>query len=52
MTTLNGSNADYRGTSADTKPTEGVAINSLYLELDTNTFYYFNGEDWSVLGGD
>lgn len=52
MTTLNGSNADYRGTSADTKPTENVEINSLYLELDTNTFYYFNGEGWAVVGGD
>ena len=37
---------DYRCVSGDTKPTEGVAVNSLALELDTGDVYYFDGEEW------
>lgn len=50
-------NADFelKGLSADEKPTEinGVAVhqNSLFLELDTGKFYYFDGEDWAEMGG-
>ena len=40
----------YQGLSTDTKPTEDVAINSLFLELDTGDFYYFDGSDWNKVG--
>ena len=44
---------DYKGKSTDTKPTN-CAINSLYLELDTGNFYYYDGEQpdpWKLVGG-
>jgi hypothetical protein len=40
----------YEGLSTDTKPTEDVAPNSLFLELDTGDFYYFDGSDWAKVG--
>lgn len=49
--TLNGSRANYMGLSTDTKPTEGVQINTIFLELDTGDFYYFDGENWQIIGG-
>lgn len=49
--TLNGANADYMGESTDTKPTEDISVNTLYLELDTGDFYYFNGTTWKKVGG-
>lgn len=42
---------DWRGLSTDEKPTENVAINDLFLEVDTGKGYYFNGSDWSEIGG-
>lgn len=48
--TLNGSRADYVGLSTDTKPTDAL-VNSLFLELDTGVFYYFDGSDWAKVGG-
>lgn len=51
MTTLNGASADYRGLSTDEKP-EDVAVNSLFLEVDTLDFYYFDGEEWHKCGGE
>lgn len=50
MITLNGSGADLKGVSTDDKPTD-VAVNTLFLELDTGIFYYFTGETWSEVGG-
>lgn len=41
---------EYKGLSTDTKPTT-CAVNSLFLELDTGDFYYFDGETWSKVGG-
>lgn len=41
----------YQGLSADEKPSQEVPINSLYLELDTNDFYYFDGSNWAKVGG-
>lgn len=41
----------FKGLSTDTKPTENVAVNSLFLELDTGDFYYFNGTTWAKVGG-
>ena len=43
--------ADYKGLSTDTKPTETVGLNALFLELDTGDFYYFNGTQWEKVGG-
>ena len=40
----------YEGLSTDTKPTENVVQNSLFLELDTGDFYYFDGSDWQKVG--
>lgn len=40
----------YVGLHADAKPTEGVGVNSLFLELDTKDVYYFNGTTWVKCG--
>lgn len=42
---------DWCGLSTDSKPTENVAVNDLFLELDTGNFYYFNGTSWATVGG-
>lgn len=41
---------EYKGLSTDTKPTN-CAVNSLFLELDTGDFYYFDGTTWAKVGG-
>ena len=55
MVTMNdqrqGDMHEFLGVSTDTKPTNDVAVNSLFLELDTGDFYYFDGEDWQKVGG-
>lgn len=51
MITKNGQTADLIGLSTDVKPTEDVATNTLFLELDTGDFYYFNGTTWAKVGG-
>lgn len=38
----------YWGTSDDEKPTN-VPKNSIYFELDTCSFYYFDGEQWGEM---
>ena len=40
---------EYSGLSSDTKPSN-VPVNTLFLELDTGDFYYFDGEDWEKVG--
>lgn len=40
---------EYKGLSTDEKPAD-CAENSLFLELDTGKFYYFDGEAWNELG--
>lgn len=42
---------EYKGLSTDTKPTD-CAVNSLFLELDTGDFYYFDGTEWAKVGGE
>ena len=42
---------EYTGLSTDTKPTTGVGVNSLFLELDTGDIYYYTGEAWAKVGG-
>lgn len=43
---------EYRGLSTDNKPTETVAPNSLFFELDTGKFYYFDGTEWKEVGAE
>ena len=40
---------DFKGLSTDTKPT-ACGINSMFLELDTGDFYYFDGSAWNKVG--
>lgn len=46
---------EFCGLSTDSKPTEvdgkDIEVNSLFLELDTGDFYYFNGSAWAKVGG-
>lgn len=49
MVTLNGSCADYRCESTDTKP-EDAGNGALLLEEDTGDFYYFDGTEWKKVG--
>jgi hypothetical protein len=43
---------DYKGLSTDAKPTGAIVqVNSLFLELDTGDFYYYDGEAWAKVGG-
>ena len=44
---------ELEGLSTDEpKPTEDIAVNSKFYELDTNITYYFTGETWAKIGGD
>lgn len=51
MITKNGQTADLMGLSTDTKPTEDIATNTLFLELDTGDYFYFDGTTWAKVGG-
>ena len=42
-------NAQITGESTDEKPMN-AGVNSLFLELDTGDFYYFNGTEWKLVG--
>lgn len=42
---------EYLGVSGDDKPTD-CAVNSTFLELNTNKKYYFDGEEWQEIGAD
>ncbi len=42
---------ELEGLSTDTKPTEGIGVNSKFYELNTGDTYYFDGENWSKVGG-
>lgn len=50
MITNNGSTAGLVGLHGDTKPTN-VDVNTMFLELDTGDFYYFDGTAWQKVGG-
>lgn len=50
MISIKGNNANYEGTSADTKPA-GVPVNTIFRELDTNCYYYYTGEAWVEIPG-
>ena len=47
--TLNGHVANYLGLSTDQKPAT-AELNTIFLELDTGNFYFFNGINWQKLG--
>ena len=49
--TLKGATAELYGVKDDTKPTKGVAVNTIFHELDTNDSYYFDGTAWQKIGG-
>lgn len=51
MVTRNGATAGLMGIHDDVKPTD-VEVNTLFLELDTGDFYYFDGTAWQKVGGD
>lgn len=42
---------EFKGLSTDIKPLD-CATNSLFLELDTGDFYYFDGTTWGKVGGE
>ena len=46
MVTMKGNNGIYEGLSTDTKPTD-VPVNTLFHELNTDTFYFWDGENWT-----
>lgn len=45
---------EYSGLSTDTKPTEGVATGSTFLEVDTSKVYFFDevSATWIAAGGE
>ena len=47
-----GSTTNLKGKSTDEKPITGIEINTLFLELDTEELYYFDGTEWKVVGDD
>ena len=49
----NGNVTNYAGLSTDTKPTEGLATGSFFMEVDTSKAYFFDEEsgDWIEAGG-
>lgn len=42
---------ELEGTSEDTKPLEGIGVNSKFFELDTKKEFYFDGDSWQEIGG-
>ena len=46
-----GNRFDYIGLSTDEKPTNNLDVNSMFLELDTGDFYYYDGSAWQKVGG-
>ena len=42
---------ELEGISDDDKPTENIGVNSKFYELDTGDTYYFDGDNWSKVGG-
>lgn len=38
--------------STDEKPTEGIKLYQLLVELDTGKLWYWSGTEWKEFGGD
>lgn len=49
MITLVHSSENLTGLSKDVKPIN-VSTNTIFLELDTKKFFYFDGRDWQQVG--
>lgn len=45
-----GGTTNLKGESTDVKPIIGIERNTLFLELDTEELYYWNGTEWKVVG--
>ena len=44
---------ELSGESTETKPTEGIAYGSYFLENDTGDLYYLSKEgEWEIFGGE
>ena len=47
--------AEIFGTSQSVKPTNldnpKLKVNDLFIELDTGDAYYWDGENWQIVGG-
>lgn len=41
---------ELEGESTDTKPTEGIGVNSKFYELDTGDTYFYDGTQWKKVG--
>lgn len=50
MVTLDSSDESLMGLSTDVKPIN-VSTNTLFIELDTKKFFYFDGGAWKPVGG-
>ena len=50
MITVKGNSASLVGLSTDEKPVD-ADVNTIFFELDTSDSYYFDGENWSKVGG-
>lgn len=48
MVTLKGYTANMLGLSTDQKPTD-AEVNTIFRELNTNTYYYFDGTTWNEI---
>ena len=48
MVTLKGYTANMLGVSTDQKPTD-AEVNTIFRELDTNKYYYFDGTTWNEI---
>ena len=51
ITGLHGQPTNFQlcGVSTDSKPLD-FPVNTLFLELDTGDFYYFDGSAWAKVG--
>ena len=49
----NGSVTNFAGLSTDTKPTDGLATGSFFLEVDTSKAFFFDevSGNWIEAGG-
>ena len=47
--------SEFAGLSTDTKPVDGIATGSVFVEVDTGKVYFFNedadaGSEWTEVG--
>ena len=44
LITNNGGYVEYAGLHTDSKPTDGIATGSVFIEVDTGKVFFFNSE--------